>query len=136
MDQYTEAHVFTAAIRVLRHRKQAPPAIGEICELLNVSAEAGLATGRKLEKLNIVTISEDPFSITLDISDHLAIENLPKEEAQDLFSRDLESFMAKKKDMDRKVEAIKADIEKKKQGLKSDFEARLKQEMDKMQKNG
>jgi hypothetical protein len=36
--------------------------------------------------------------------------------------------------MDKKVETIQADLEKKKQSLQSDFEARLRKEMEKMQK--
>lgn len=136
MDPYREAHLFVATIRVLHYQKQSPPAIEDICEMLNLSTEAGLATCRKLEKQAIVTISEDPFSIKLSIDDHLAIEKLPKqEEAADALSKDLEKFMAKKQDMDKKVAAIQADLQKKKQNLQSDFEARLRKEMDKMQKN-
>lgn len=135
MDPYREAHLFVATIRVLQYQKQSPPAIEDICEMLKLSTEAGLATCRRLEKQAIVTISEDPFSIKLSIDDHLAIENLPKqEEAADALSKDLEEFMAKKQDMDKKVEAIQADLQKKKQNLQSDFEARLRKEMDKMQK--
>lgn len=135
MDPYSEAHLFIAAIRVLHYQKQSPPSIEEICEMLNISTEAGLAACRRLKKQAIVTISEDPFTIKLGIGDHLAIENLPKQkEAEDALSKDLENFMAKKKDMDKKVEAIQADLQKKKQDLQSDFEARLKREMDKMQK--
>ncbi|MGI9536080.1 MAG: hypothetical protein ACR2PB_03355, partial [Desulfocapsaceae bacterium] len=94
-----------------------------------------LAVCRKLEKLSIVTISEDPFSILVGIGDHLEIEKLPKEQDEgNSISKDLEKFMAKKKDMDKKVEAIQAGLQKKKQDLHSDIEARLRQEMDKMNK--
>lgn len=135
MDPYSEAHLFVAAIRVLQYKKQSPPSIEDICEMLEMSTEAGLATCRKLEKNTIVTISEDPFSIKLSVDDHLVIENLPRqEEATDALSKDLEDFMAKKKDMDKEVEAIQANLKKKKQDLQSDFEARLRKEMEKMQK--
>jgi len=135
MDPYSEAHLFAAAVRILQYQKQSPPSIEDICELLNLSTEAGLATCRRLEKKSIVTISEDPFSIKLGIADHLAIENLPKqEEAEDTLSKDLANFMAKKKDMDEKVEAIQTDLQKKRENLQNDFEARLRKEMDKMKK--
>ena len=136
MDPYTEAHLFVAAIRLLQYKKQSPPAIEEVCEHLNVSVEAGLAVCRKLQKLSIVTISEDPFSIKLGIDDHLEIEKLPRDqEERDSLSKDLEKFMAKKKDMDKKVEAIQADLQKKKQDLHSDIETKLRQEMNKMKKD-
>ncbi len=136
MDPYTEAHLFVAAIRLLHYKKQSPPAIEEVCETLNVSVEAALSVCRKLQKHSIVTISEDPFSIKLGIDNHLEIEKLPREQEDgDSLSKDLEKFMAKKKDMDKKVEAIQAGIQKKKQDLHSDIEARLRQEMNKMKKD-
>ena len=135
MDPYTEAHTFVAAVRLLHYQKKSPPTIEDICESLDVSVEAGLAVCRKLEKLSIVTISEDPFSILVGIGEHLEIEKLPKEQDQgDSLSKDVEKFMAKKKDMDKKVEAIQAGLQKKRQDLHSDIEARLRQEMDKMNK--
>ena len=136
MDPYTEAHLFVAAIRLLQYQKQSPPTIEEVCEILNTSAEAGLAVCRKLQKRTIVAISEDPFSIKLGIDNHLEIEKLPRDQTQvDNLSKDLEKFMAKKKDMDKKVEAIQAGLQKKKQDLHSDIEARLRQEMNKMKKD-
>jgi len=135
MDPYTEAHTFVAAVRLLHYQKNSPPAIEDICKSLDVSVEAGLAVCRKLEKLSIVTIAEDPFSIVVGIGDHLEIEKLPKEQDKgDSLSKDLEEFMAKKKDMDKKVEAIQAGLKKKREDLHSDIEARLRQEMNKMNK--
>ena len=136
MDPYTEAHLFVAAIRLLQHQKKTPPAIEDVCKTLNVSIEAGLAVCRKLQKSSIVTMSEDPFSIKLGVDNHLEIENLPKEQKDgDSLNDDLEKFMAKKQDMDKKVEAIQAGLQKKKQDLHSDIEARLRKEMDKMKKD-
>jgi len=137
MDPYSEAHLFTAAVRIMYHRLQAPPSIEEISELLNLSTEAGLAICRRLEKLQIVSVSEDPFSVRVSLDNHLAIEDLPRQqEPQDSLANDLETFKAKKKDMDRQVEAIQADLKKKKQDLQSDFEARLKKELDKSKNGG
>ena len=136
MDPYTEAHLFVAAIRLLQHQKQTPPAIEDVCQTLDVSVEAGPAVCRKLQKSSIVTMSEDPLSIKLGVDNHLEIENLPKEQKDgDSLSEDLEKFMAKKQDMDKKVEAIQAGLQKKKQDLNSDIEARLRKEMDKMKKD-
>ncbi|NNF45382.1 MAG: hypothetical protein HKN69_01310 [Desulfofustis sp.] len=135
MDPYTEAHLFVAAIRLLHYQKQSPPTVEEVCETLNVSVESGLAVCRKLRKRAIVTISEDPFSIKLGIDNHLEIEELPREQEDgDSLSKDLEKFMAQKKDMDKKVEAIQAGLQKKRQDLHSDLEAKLREEMNKMKK--
>ena len=135
MDPYTEAHLFAAAIRLLHYQKKSPPTIEEVCAALDMSVEAGLSVCRKLQKRSIVAISEDPFSIKLGIDNHLEIENLPRQqEDRDNLSKDLEKFMAKKKDMDKKVEAIKAGLQKKKQDLHSDIEARLREELNKMKK--
>jgi hypothetical protein len=76
MDPYNEAHLFIAAIRIVLYQKQSPPTIDEVCSTLNISVEAGLATCRSLEKLGIIDISEDPFSIKLAIANHLEIEKL------------------------------------------------------------
>ncbi len=42
--------------------------------------------------------------------------------------------MDKKKDMDKKVQAIQAGLQKKKQDLHSDIEARLREELNKIKK--
>ena len=136
MDPYTEAHLYVAAIRLLHYQKKSPPTIEDVCTTLEVSVEAGLAVCRKLAKREIVAISEDPFSIKLGIGNHLEIEKLPRDQNdEDNLSKDLEKFMAKKKDMDKKVEAIQADLQKKKQDLHSDIEAKLRQEMGKIKKD-
>ena len=136
MDPYNEAHLFVAAIRIVHYQKQSPPTIDELCSTLNISVEAGLATCRSLEKLGIIDISEDPFSIKLAIANHLEIEKLPREvKDENKLTKELEAFMAKKKDMDKKVETIKADLEKKRQDMHSSIEDKLKREMDKLKKN-
>lgn len=135
MDPYTEAHLFVAAIRLLQYQKQTPPSIEDICATLDVSVEGALAVCRNLQKYSIVTISEDPFSIKLGVDNHLEIEKLPKNQKDgDSLSKDLEKFLAKKKDMDKKVAAIQAGLQKKKQDLHSDIEAKLRKEMDNMKK--
>ena len=136
MDPYSEAHLFAAAIRIVHHQKQSPPTIDEVCSTLNISIEAALPTYRSLEKRGIIEMSEDPFSIKLAIADHLEIEKLPREVKDDnKLARELEAFMAKKNDMDKKVETIKADLEKKKQDMFSNIEDKLKREMDRMKKS-
>jgi hypothetical protein len=136
MDPYNEAHLFVAAIRIVHHQKQSPPTIEEVCSTISISVEAGLPTCRSLEKLGIIEMSEDPFSIKLTIANYLDIEKLPREvKDENKLARELEEFMAKKKDMDKKVETIKADLEKKRQDMHSSIEEKLRREMDKMKKS-
>lgn len=136
MDPYSEAHLFAAAIRIVHHQKQSPPTIDEVCSALNISIEAGLPTCRSLEKLGIIEMSEDPFAIKLRIANHLEIEKLPRKvKDENRLARELEEFMAKKKDMDKKVDTIKADLKKKQQDMFSSIEDKLRKEMERMKKN-
>lgn len=133
MDPYNEAHLFVAAVRILQHLKSSAPLIEQVCTMLNVSVESGLVVSRKLKKLGIIEVIEDPFSTRIVIANHLEIENLPKEiKKEDSLSKDIELFMAKKKNMDQKVEDIQAALKKKKQDLFNDIEKKMKQKMDEM----
>lgn len=130
MNPYDEAHLFVAAIRVLLHQKQSAPPIEDICSLLGISVESGHSISRKLEEPGIIEIYQDPFSVKIAIANHLAIENLPKEEkTENSLASELEQFMAKKKNMDKKVESIQAEMEAKRKSMFSDLEQQLKKKM-------
>ncbi len=131
MDEYTEAHLFVAAIRICEQKSGASPIIEDICELLGFSVEHGHTICRKLKKKGIVNIYEDPFSFKVSVADHLAIELLPKEEkAEDSFAKEIEAFKAKKKDMNQEVANIQAELDRKKKEKFAEIEARLKGEID------
>ena len=133
MSPYDEAHLFVAAVRVLHYQKNSPPTIEDLCSLLDISVEAGLSDCRAYEKKGILDISEDPFSIKIEIADHLKIEELPRQaEDQNKLADELEQFMNKKKDFNKKVDAIKAEMEQKRKNLHNDIEEKLKQEMKNM----
>jgi hypothetical protein len=103
--------------------------------MLNVSVESGLVVCRKLKKLGIIELIEDPFSTRLNVANHLEIENLPREiKEENGLAKDIELFMAKKKNMDQKVEDIQAAMKKKKQDLFNDIERKMKQKMEEMKK--
>ena len=132
MDPYREAHLFVATVRVISHNSKSPASIDDICDLIHISAENALRIARKLEKLNIVKIMEDPFSLRISVHDHTAIENLPREqEEEDSLAQELEAFKAKKQDMDKKVERIQADLAKKRESMFSDIEEKLKAQLGK-----
>ena len=133
MSPYDEAHLFVAAIRILNHQKKSPPSIKNLCSLLDISLEAGLAGCRTYEKKGILDISEDPFSIKLTIADHLRIEDLPRDtKNENKLAAELEQFMNKKQDFNKKVDAIKAELEHKRKNLHNNIEEKLRQEMKKM----
>lgn len=130
MDQYSEAHLYVAAIRVLHHQKHGAVAIEKVCALLNVSIESALAVCRRLQRQSIVELVDDPFTVKVMVGDHLAIEALPRKvEEENGLSRELEQFMAKKKEMNKKLETIQAEMERKRQNLFSDLEEKLKKKM-------
>lgn len=129
MTPYDEAHLFVAATRILAHQKQSAPALEDICSLMNISVEAGHALCRKLEQKGIVELYKDPFSTKVSVANHLEIESLPKEEAGNNLAQELEQFMSKKKDMDKKVESIQAELDAKKKDMFSELEKKLKKNM-------
>ncbi len=135
MDPYTEAHLFVAAIRLSQHLNHSAPPVEDVCTMLNVSVESGLAVCRKLKQLGILEILEDPFSCRLVVANHLEIENLPRKLSDEgQLAKDLEQFMAKKKNMDKKVEEIQAALKKKKQDLFSEIEQKMKKQMEELKK--
>ena len=132
MDPYSEAHLFVASVRVISYKSKSPASIDDICDLLHFSTENALRVARKLEKLKIVNIMEDPFSLRISVHDHTAIENLPQEqEEEDSLTKELEAFKAKKQNMDKKVEQIQADLAKKRESMFSDIEEKLKAQLGK-----
>jgi hypothetical protein len=135
MDEYTEAHLFVAAIRVLQHLEKFPPNIEDVCTMLRVSVESGHAVCRNLHKLKIIEIYSDPFSVKLSVADHLGIEKLPKQaEEENRLARELEKFQAEKKSAEEKVATIQAEMAKKRQDLFADIEAKFKKELEKQKK--
>ncbi|WP_163338240.1 hypothetical protein [Desulfopila sp. IMCC35008] len=130
MDAYTEAHLFVAAMRLLQHTSGTQPSIDEICTMLDISIEQGLATGRKLADKGIVEKMTDPFSVRFAIKDHIGIENLPRETSEETgLSLELEQFMAKKKKDEKKIETIQAELDRKKQAMFESIEQKLKKKM-------
>lgn len=130
MNPYDEAHLFVAAIRILQHQKNCSPSIEEVCSLLDISVESGHAICRKLHQLNIVEIFEDPFTLKLAVANHLEIEKLPREaQSENTLAKELEQFLSKKKDLDKKVESIQAELEAKKKNMFKNIEDQFKKKM-------
>ena len=132
MDAYTEAHLIVAAIRVLQHTNSSLPRIEEICTMLSISDEAGHSACRRLAKLGIVEILEDPFSIKLSVANHLAIETIPKGAPQEKgLAREIEKFQAEKMKAGKKVADIQAELARKQKDKLAAIEAKFKKDMEK-----
>ena len=78
MDTYSEAHLFVAAIRILQHKQNMPPSLEDVCSMIETSVESGHAICRNLEKRRIIAVMEDPYSLKLNVADHLAIEQIER----------------------------------------------------------
>lgn len=132
METYDEAHLLVAATRILTHKNGGPPTLAEICELLRFSSETAHALCRRLEKNGAIELVEDPFSLRLVVANHLALEELPRQELQkSSLADELARFKEKKGNMDEKVAALQQEMAKKKQDLFADLEAKLKKEVKK-----
>lgn len=130
MNPYDEAHLFVAAIRILQHKKLCSPPIEDVCAMLDISVESGHALCRKYEQLGIVEVLKDPFSLKMSVANHLEIEKLPKEApSENSLARELEQFMAKKKNLDKKVESLQAELEAKKKNMFKDIEKKFKKKI-------
>jgi DNA-binding IscR family transcriptional regulator len=129
MDQYTEAHVLVAAIRVLEHQKKRPPTIEETCEMIAISLEAGYALCRKLKEKGIVRTVEGNFGMKLFVEDHLRIEEIPRGEKKNDLAQELAQFQKKQQNQNKKVEAIQEELARKRHEKFAEIEAKLKKEL-------
>ncbi len=123
---YEEAHLFVAAIRVLRDRHGRPPSVEAVCELLDRTPEWGRLLCRRLADQGIIEPVEDPFTTTLFIADHLKIESLDREAPEAGLARDLERFQREKQQKSAKVDAIIAEQDKKKRDLFAELDRKLR----------
>jgi hypothetical protein len=128
---YREGHLFVAAIRILEHQTGSPPAMKEISKLLHFSSEQAGLISRRLQEAGIVKVVESAFGDRWGIEDHLAIENLPKDEAASQMDEALKKFKAEKSMMDEKIESIKEQQAKKQKDLFSELEKQLKKGLSK-----
>lgn len=131
MDQYTEAHVFVAAIRVLEHQKKRPPTVEETCAMISISQEAGYALCRWLKEKGIVRTVEGNFGMKLFVEDHLKIEEMPRGEQKNDLAQEVAEFQRKQQDKNKKVEAIQEELARKRNNQFAEIEAKLKKELQK-----
>ena len=123
---YTNAHLFTAAVRILDAQKKQPPTAKDVCTLLKWSLEQGRLVLRRMVEAEILELTTQAFEDRIFIKDHLAIENYKEAQQVDQLDRALEKFQTDRKKMEAKVEAIKSSQQKKQAKLFADLEKQLK----------
>lgn len=126
-DFYTQAHLITAAIRVLEHRHTTPPSVEQMCEALEFSLEQGHRICNRLKEMKIIDIAAGAFGTKLFIVDHLKIEEIPRGASGSSMQEELRKFQDSQKGLEKKVEAIRAEQEEKKKSLFADIEKQFKE---------
>ena len=125
---YASAHLFVAAIRVIEYRQNAPATVENICNLLKMSAEKAQLISRRLKEAGILEGVEGAFGERLNIINHLAIEDLPREETENKFDEELKRFTEDRKQRRREIESFAAKQEEKKKKLFASLEKQLKKD--------
>ncbi len=131
IDFYTEAHLFVSAIRVLEYQQTRPPSVDDICEILSLSLEEGHRICRRLSDFKVIDQIEGAYGTRLSISDHLKLEEIPREMEENGLSEALKKFQSERKQITEKVESIKAEQDEKKKNLFAELEKQLKDGMGK-----
>lgn len=129
--EYTNGHLFVAAIRLFEHLNATPPTIDDVCRTLSISIEQGNLFSRKLEKLGAIQAVEGSYGPRLFVHDHLKLEEIPREEESSKLEEELKKFQESQKGMAGKMEALQAEQAKKKKDLFAEMEKKLKAELDK-----
>ena len=131
---YDDAHLFVAAIRVLTHQEQTPPALDQVCGMLALSQEAGGFICRRLIEIGAIEMVAGAYGDRLFVRNHLKLEDLPREAATDRMQAELDRFQEAQKGLTRKVESIRAEQARKKKDLFSEVEKKLREAIDKKPK--
>jgi hypothetical protein len=131
---YSDAHLVTAAIRILEHRNSAPASVDDVCQTLSFSIEQGHFVCRKLKEMGIIDVVEGAFGTRLFIKNHLKIEEIPKDEKDSSLTEALKKFQNAKKDFSKKIESFQAQQTKKQQDLFAELEKKMKKGSGKKEK--
>ncbi len=101
-----QGHLMVAAIRVLAHQRNRPPAAEEIADLLGLSREIVLHILRGLERRGIVRPVQTPFEVRFDIEDHALLDDLPVDAQGPDMGREIEDFHKKSEDRQKRIERM------------------------------
>ncbi|MEJ2656283.1 MAG: hypothetical protein P8012_03695 [Desulfobacterales bacterium] len=130
-DDYKNAHLVVAAIRIFTHQNQRQPSIDEICRILSFSLEQGNLICKKLKDMEIVDVVEGAFENHLFIKDHLKTEEIPRDKKEDKLEDALKKFKDARKDFSKKIESFQEKQAQKQKALFAELEKKLKKGSDK-----
>jgi DNA-binding Lrp family transcriptional regulator len=128
---YSSAHLFVSAIRVFEHQNNTPATLEDISRLLKISIERSHYLGRKLKEMGIIDEVEGSYGIRLFISNHLKIEDIPREDDGGKLEAELKKFKESQKELSHKIETIQAKQAEKKKNLFAEMDKKLKQQLNK-----
>ncbi len=126
---YDQSHLVLAAARVLAHKFEKPPTMEEIGELLGISHEVIGAIARALETRGIVNIRMTPFDTRVEVADHTALEELPREDSGAAMKEEVDAFLERSKEKQEKIDKLFGEDEylKRKEEKQAGLEAQLKE---------
>ena len=126
---YDQSHLVVAAARVLAHKLEKPPTYEEIGELLGISHEVIGAIARALETRGIVKIRMTPFDTRVDVADHTALEELPRDDRGAAIKEEVDAFVERSKEKQESIDKLfgEEEFQKRKKEKQAGLEAQLKE---------
>ena len=126
---YDQSHLVVAAARVLAHKLEKPPTYEEIGELLGISHEVIGAIARALETRGIVKIRMTPFDTRVDVADHTALEELPRDDRGAAMKEEVDAFVERSKEKQESIDKLfgEEEFQKRKKEKQAGLEAQLKE---------
>ena len=126
---YDQSHLVVAAVRILAHKDEKPPTMEEIGELLGISHEVIGAVARALDSRGIVKIHMTPFDTRVEVADHTALEELPREDTGAAMKEEVDAFLERTKEKQEKIEKLfgEEEYQKRKKEKQTGLEAQLKE---------
>ena len=126
---YDQSHLVVAAVRILAHKDEKPPTMEEIGELLGLSHEVIGAVARALDSRGIVKIHMTPFDTRVEVADHTALEELPREDTGAAMKEEVDAFLERTKEKQEKIEKLfgEEEYQKRKKEKQTGLEAQLKE---------
>jgi DNA-binding transcriptional regulator GbsR (MarR family) len=124
---YDQSHLVVAAVRILAHKDEKSPTMEEIGELLGISHEVIGAVARALDSRGIVKINMTPFDTRVEVADHAALEELPREDTGAAMKEEVDAFLERTKDKQEKIEKLfgEEEYQKRKKKKQTGLEAQL-----------
>ena len=98
--QYAQAHLVVAMIRILDHRAKTPPTVADVADGLGFTLEHVNFLCLKLKDKGIVDMVQDAYDVRLFIKDHLKIEAFEHEPQDDQMQTALAQFHARSERLD------------------------------------